>query len=115
MKKLGNDKESSAIVNGTINDAGWSESSYKGIDESERKIWNRNCHTENLALVDMESTARDYAAQGYDIIIFRRQTSIKQQSVSHRLPEYPICHCNGEGAQEPNLANFRPNTPNADL
>ena len=108
----GKAKKVALLLTGTINDAGWSESSYKGLMKAKEKYGIETAYTENLALVDMESTARDYAAQGYDIIIFS-SADFYQAAISV-APDYPNIRfviVNGEGAQEPNLANFRPNTP----
>ncbi|HPJ65164.1 MAG TPA: BMP family protein [Flexilinea sp.] len=111
-KSSGTTKKVALLLTGTINDAGWSESSYKGLMKAKEKYGIETAYTENLALVDMESTARDYAAQGYDIIIFS-SADFYQAAISV-APDYPNIRfviVNGEGAQEPNLANFRPNTP----
>lgn len=100
------------LLTGTVNDAGWSESSYRGLKAAETE-WNLDvAYTESLALVDMESAARDYASQGYDIIILS-STDFNDAAlaVAPDFPEQRFVIINGNEAQEPNLANFRPNTP----
>lgn len=100
------------LLTGTVNDAGWSESSYRGLVSAEKEFNIETAYTENLTLVDMEPAARDYAALGYDIIIFS-STDFNDTALAV-APEYPDIRfviINGNQAQEPNLANFRPNTP----
>jgi basic membrane protein A len=105
-------KKVALMLTGTINDAGWSESSYRGLMKAKEKYGIETAYTENLTLVDMESAARDYAALGYDIIVL--SSADFYQAAIAVAPEYPNIRfviINGQGAQEPNLANIRPNTP----
>ncbi|HHW94149.1 MAG TPA: BMP family ABC transporter substrate-binding protein [Clostridiaceae bacterium] len=100
------------LLTGTVNDAGWSESSYRGLVRAERDFNIETAYTEDLALVDMEPAARDYAALGYEIIIFS-STDFNDTAlaVAPQYPDIRFVIVNGNKAQEPNLANFRPNTP----
>ncbi|MEL7610280.1 MAG: BMP family protein [Bacillota bacterium] len=105
-------KKVALLLTGTVNDAGWSESSYRGLVAAQEKFGIETAYTESLQLVDMEPAARDYASLGYDVIVFSsadfNETAVK---VSKDYPDIRFVIVNGQQAQEPNLANFRPNTP----
>lgn len=100
------------LLTGTVNDAGWSESSYRGLVAAEKEFDIQTAYSESLTLVDMEPAARDYASQGYDVIILS-STDFNEAAVnvSKEFPDIRFVIVNGETTQEPNLANFRPNTP----
>jgi basic membrane protein A and related proteins len=57
------------LLPGTINDAGWSAAGYNGLMEGQKKYDLDVAYTESVALVDHESTLRDYASRGYGLII----------------------------------------------
>lgn len=105
-------KKVALLLTGTVNDAGWSESSYRGLVQAEEDFGIETAYTESLELVDMEPAARDYAALGYDIIVFSSADFDEAAiNVSKDFPDIRFIIVNGQRFQEPNLANFRPNTP----
>lgn len=57
------------LLPGTINDAGWSAAAYNGLMEAEEKFGIQVDYAESVALTEQETTMRDYAAQGYNLII----------------------------------------------
>ena len=57
------------LLVGTINDFGWSQAGYEGVSEAAEEYGFEYSYSESVPLAEMESTLRDYAAQGYDLII----------------------------------------------
>jgi basic membrane protein A len=58
-----------ALFAGTIDDAGWVAAAYDGLVKAKEKYGIEFAYSEKLQPADYESTFRDYANQGYDIII----------------------------------------------
>ncbi|MDD3221096.1 MAG: BMP family ABC transporter substrate-binding protein [Clostridia bacterium] len=56
-------------VTGAVNDMGWCQSAYEGLELLEEKYGAEIAYTENLQAADMAATFTDYAASGYDIVI----------------------------------------------
>lgn len=56
-------------VTGAVNDMGWCQSAYEGLQLLEEKYGAQIAYTENLQVADMAATFTDYAASGYDIVI----------------------------------------------
>lgn len=100
------------LLVGSINDAGWSESSYRGFERARKEFGFDGAYTENLQLPDIESAIRDYAERGYDAVIMTSaEFSDMALNVSPDYPKVKFVIVNGQAAKAPNLANFRPNTP----
>ena len=57
------------LLPGTINDAGWSAAAYNGLMEAQETFGIQVDYAESVALTEQETTMRDYAAQGYNLII----------------------------------------------
>jgi len=57
------------VLGGVINDAGIGASAYQGMQDAKTKLGIDFGYSENVTLTDAESTFRDYASQGYDLII----------------------------------------------
>ena len=57
------------LLPGTINDTGWSAAAYNGLMEAQEKFGVQVDYAESVALTEQETTMRDYAAQGYNLII----------------------------------------------
>lgn len=100
------------LLVGSINDAGWSESSYRGYEKARAEYGFDSAYTENLQLPDIESAIRDYAERGFDVIVMTSADfSEMAVDVAPDYPDIKFIIVNGQSAKEPNLANFRPNTP----
>ena len=56
-------------VTGAINDMGFCQSAYEGLELLEEKYGAEIAYTENLPAADMATAFTDYAASGYDIVI----------------------------------------------
>ena len=57
------------LLPGTITDAGWSAAAYNGLMEAQETFGIQVDYAESVALTEQETTMRDYAAQGYNLII----------------------------------------------
>ena len=57
------------LLPGTINDAGWSAAAYNGLMEAKDQFGIDVDYSESVPLTEQETTMRDYAAQGYNLII----------------------------------------------
>lgn len=102
------------LLTGTINDAGWSESTYKGFAKAEEEFGFEGAYSENLQLPDFESAIRDYASRNFNVIVLSSADfSEVATKVSPDYPDVKFVLINGQEAMEPNLANYRPNTPEA--
>ena len=100
------------VLSGYINDAGWNQSSYEGIKMAEEEFGIQSAVSEAVAQPDFESTMRDYASQGMDLIIcVGNEFSDAAINVSASFPDVQFAVVNGNCAQEPNVASYRFNTP----
>jgi len=75
------------LLPGTINDAGWSAAGYAGLMAGKEKYGLDVAYTESVALVDHESTLRDYASRGYGLIICHGDEF--SDAVKKVAPEFP--------------------------
>ncbi len=57
------------ILSGPANDQGWNAVAFAGLKEAEEKYGIETAYSENVGIADSEAAFRDYAAQGYDLII----------------------------------------------
>jgi len=100
------------IINGTINDKGWNETAYNGLIRAGEELGVETAYSENVQQADFETTMRDYASQGYDMIIcVGNQFSDAALVVAPSFPDVAFSVMNGNDFQEPNLAAYRFNTP----
>ena len=57
------------ILPGVITDAGWNASAYEGLKAAEEQLDVETAYSESVPAPDFEATFRDYASQGFDIVI----------------------------------------------
>lgn len=57
------------LLSGPANDQGWNAIAVAGLKDAEKKFGIEQSIMENLGIADTEAAYRDYAAQGYDLII----------------------------------------------
>lgn len=57
------------VLPGKINDAGWNAAAYNGLMQAEELYDIETAFSESVTLVEQESTIRDYANRGYDLIL----------------------------------------------
>lgn len=57
------------LLSGPANDQGWNASALEGLKAAEKDMGIEIAYMENVELVDSEAAYRDYASQGFDLII----------------------------------------------
>ena len=57
------------ILSGPANDQGWNATALEGLNEAEKEYDVSISTMENVSIADSEAAFRDYAAQGYNLII----------------------------------------------
>lgn len=102
------------LLTGYINDAGWNQSAYEGIQLAEDEFGIESAYTEAIPQPDYEAVMRDYADQGYDMVIcVGNEFSDASLAVAPSFPDVKFAVMNGNNAAEPNVGAYRFNTPQA--
>ncbi len=57
------------VLSGTIDDASWNTSAYQALLKAKSELGVETSYTESVAVTDAERVIRDYANQGYNLII----------------------------------------------
>lgn len=57
------------LLSGPANDQGWNAVAFAGLKEAETKYNLETAYSENVGIADGEAAFRDYAAQGYNLVI----------------------------------------------
>ena len=100
------------LLSGVINDAGWTQSAYNGLMLAQDQLGVEVAYTESILLPDHESIMRDYASQGYDLVIaVGNEFSDSTLVVAPDFLDTKFAIMNGNNFQEPNVAAYRFNTP----
>lgn len=100
------------LLTGVINDAGWNQSAYEGLQLAEKDLGVQIAYSESVLQPDFESVLRDYASQGYNLIIaVGNEFSDAALVVAPDFPAVNFAVMNGNNYQEPNVAAYRFNTP----
>ncbi len=100
------------LLTGYINDAGWNQSAYEGIKLAEEEFGITSAYTEGIPQPDFEAVMRDYADQGYDMVIcVGNEFSDAALAVAPSFPDVKFAVMNGNSAAEPNVGAYRFNTP----
>ena len=100
------------VLPGYKNDAGWNQSAYEGMEMAKEQYGVEIYLSEGVPQADYESTLRDYAAQGCDMVIcVGNEFSDAALAVAPDFPDTIYAVMNGNSAQEPNVGAYRFNTP----
>ena len=99
------------LLGSTIDDEGWSQTSYEGFKKAETDFGFEGAYTESVALPDQEAVVRNYVNSGYEVIVLSSAdfTDVGV-NMATQFPDVKFILINGNAAQEPNLANYRPMT-----
>ncbi len=57
------------ILSGPANDQGWNATAVEGLEQVKNELGYETTYMENVQLADTEASFRDYASQGYDLIM----------------------------------------------
>lgn len=95
------------VLPGSINDAGWNAAAYQGLMRLKEAGKADVAYSEGVAQADIETTLRDYAARGYELIIGHGfQFGDPIVKVSKDFPKARFWCING-AVQGPNYASLR--------
>ena len=99
------------LLTATIDDEGWSQTSYQGFKKAEEDFGFESAYTESVALPDQEAVVRNYVNSGYEtIVLSSADFTDVAKNMATEFPDVKFILINGHSAQEPNLANYRPLT-----
>lgn len=95
-------------LDGKIDDNGWNQAGYEGLKAAESLYGVEIAYSEEVPIPDFEKALRDYASQGYDVIICH--SSIAKDAVMNTARDYPdltFLWTDGDETMD-NLAVIRP-------
>lgn len=96
------------ILPGQINDMGWNESAYTGLELAEKDFDIEIAYTENVTAPDAESSITGYAIEGYDLIVAHGfQFTDYAKAVATEFPDTKFIVVNGTEFQAPNMTSYR--------
>jgi basic membrane protein A and related proteins len=75
------------VLDGKIDDNGWNQAGYEGLMEAKSQYGVEVAYSESVAIPDYEKVLRDYANQGYNLII--AHSSIAKDAVINTAKDYP--------------------------
>lgn len=100
------------ILTSSVNDAGWGESAYRGLEQIKSELEVETAFTEQAQQADFESIMRDYATKGFNVLILvGNEFSDVALKVAPTFPDVKFCVMNGNESMDPNVAAYRFNTP----
>ncbi|MCD8249747.1 MAG: BMP family protein [Lachnospiraceae bacterium] len=98
---VASDVKVALLLVGAINDYGWSQAGYEGVSEAAEEYGFEFAYSESVALAEMETTLRDYASQGYDLIIAHGdEFSDAVCTVAEEFPDCSFAISNGAPTTE---------------
>ena len=99
---------------GPISDQGWNMMAYNAFKAAEKEYTAEIAYTERTPVSDFEEIFRGYAQAGYDIIVGHGfQFGDAAKKVAKEFSNTIFIVTSTDISQEPNLASFRTNDPEA--
>jgi len=109
MAKSPGDYKMVLILPGPINDQSWNATNYAGLLAANKELGTNIEYVENVQASDYESTFRNYADRGYDLIMAAgTQFDEPAQRVAPSYPKTTFMVINGVVAKEPNVCPILP-------
>lgn len=97
------------ILPGEVNDQGWNASNYAGLTACNQDLGTNMEYVENVQSADFESTFREYAERGYDMIMAAgSQFDEAAATVAASYPKTRFVVVNGANASLDNLSPLFP-------
>ncbi|MDR1098927.1 MAG: BMP family protein [Treponema sp.] len=97
------------ILPGPVNDQSWNAINYAGLEKCNATLGTKMEYVENVQAPDYESTFRNYAERGYDLIMAAgTQFDEAANKVAANYPNSVFCVVNGMVAQGDNVAPIFP-------
>ncbi len=104
-EKAVGDYKIALILPGSINDQSWNATNYAGLVESNETLGTNIEYVENVQAADYESTFRQYAERGYDMVMAAgTQFDEAANAVAAEYPDTVFCVVNGSVSSGPNVA-----------
>ena len=108
QKKAG-DYKIVLILPGPINDQSWNATNYAGLVQCNKALGTKMEYVESVQASDFESTFRNYASRGYDLIMAAgTQFDEAANKVAPNFPKTTFCVVNGMASKAPNVAPIFP-------
>jgi basic membrane protein A len=108
-KKAASDYKIVLILPGPINDQSWNATNYAGLVACNKDLGTKMEYIENVQSGDFESTFRNYAERGYDLIMAAgTQFDEAANKVAPSYPESTFCVVNGMIAKTDNATPIFP-------
>jgi basic membrane protein A len=96
------------LLPGNINDSGWNQTAYQGLEAAKEKHDIETNYVESVAQSDMEESFRNFATAGYDLVIGHGyQFQDAAQKVAEAFPDTSFAILNGSVKREPNLSSYQ--------
>lgn len=109
MAKAPSEYKMVLILPGPVNDQSWNATNYAGLLAANKELGTKIEYVENVQASDYESTFRNYADRGYDLIMAAgTQFDAAAQRVASQYPKSTFCVINGMVAAKPNLCPVLP-------
>jgi basic membrane protein A and related proteins len=96
------------VLDGKIDDNGWNQAGYEGLTKAKEQYGLETAYSESVPIPDYEKAMRDYANQGFDVII--AHSSIAKDAVMNTAKDFPklaFIWTDGD-TTESNVAVIRP-------
>ena len=94
---------------GPVNDGGWNTANYQGLMKAKEELKFEVIFSESVHLPDVESTARDFAARGFDLILgnsFAFGDGMLRAAAAY--PKTPFAMLTGIGKTALNVSSYFP-------
>ena len=103
------DEKMVLILPGPINDQSWNATNYAGLIKSNETLGTKMEYIENVQSADYESTFRNYAERGYNLIMAAgTQFDEAANKVASSYPDTTFCVVNGMVSKGENVAPIFP-------
>ena len=97
------------LLPGPINDQSWNATNYAGLVQCNKELGTKMEYLESVQASDFESTFRNYAERGYDLIMAAgTQFDEAANKVASNYPNTTFCVVNGQVSNGPNVAPIFP-------
>ena len=97
------------LLPGPINDQSWNATNYAGLAQCNNELGTKMEYLESVQASDFESTFRNYAERGYDLIMAAgTQFDEAANKVASSYPNTTFCVVNGQVSTGPNVAPIFP-------
>ena len=109
QEKAVGDYKIALMLPGSINDQSWNATNYAGLVACNEQLGTNIEYMENVQAADYESTFRQYAERGYDLILAAgTQFDEAANAVAAEYPDTVFCVVNGSVSTGPNVAPIFP-------